>query len=54
MITQIASIGNRLIGDAAGLVKYTFDNLADEHKISDKESKSIFENIKNKLFCLCN
>jgi len=50
MITEIANIGNRLIGDAAGLVKYTFDNLADDHKISDKESKSICENIKSKLF----
>ncbi len=50
MINDIATIGNRLLGDAVGLVKYTFDNLADEHKISENQSKSIFENIKNMLF----
>ncbi|MCR5453603.1 MAG: hypothetical protein K6F33_01275 [Bacteroidales bacterium] len=50
MINEIANIGTRLIGDATGLVKSTFDNLADDNKISDKENKSIFENIKRKLF----
>lgn len=50
MINEIASLGTKIIGDASGLVKATFDTLVSDKKISKEEGNSIFENIKNRLF----
>lgn len=50
MINDIAKLGNKFLGEAAGLVKTTFDSLVRDNKISEQQGNSIFENIKNRLF----
>ncbi len=43
-------IGGKIVEEATGLVKKTFDNLVVSKKITEAESSSIFDNIKKNLF----
>jgi polyhydroxyalkanoate synthesis regulator phasin len=50
MINQITNIGSKFVGEAAGLVKSTIDNLVNDSKISKEQGNSIFEGFKSRLF----
>lgn len=50
MIDILSTVGNKIVDEAAGLVKKTFDGLVTDNKITEKESSSIFENIRKNLF----
>lgn len=50
MIGEITNLGTKFLGEAAGLVKATFDTLVSDNKISQAQGESMFENIKNRIF----